>query len=222
MIPVEVTYATQLFADTPNSGITARDVTRLRNTPLAGDHVSLTMLGPSEEAREVRTINEMQAAQRDGFFAPTTAAMIGQSWFTLASDLLDAVMIGRESTVSFLEPISRIDLLPARYLSLFMNVDDPAYRETIPSYKHLTIAEMANKRLADIVETGPSSLTVQAGVTCYLTELARGDLDGDGIQDMLVWQFCRVVGGTMAWGSSLALSRISVVSKFTTVRLPFR
>lgn len=221
MIPARVTYTHALFPGIATTEIAALDVSRLRNTPL-NEGPSLTMIGPHEKSRQVKTIREMEDAEREGFYASTNADMAGHSYFRLVSDLLDAVLLARESKATFLVPISRADLLPARYLSLYMNTEDPDYLHSIPSYKNLTIAEMAKGGIASIIESGPVNLQVRAGVDCHLVELLRGDLDGDGIEDMLVWQGCRAIGGSMAWGSSIAFTRLDNAAPFSTARLPFR
>jgi hypothetical protein len=47
-----------------------------------------------------------------------------------------------------------------------------------------------------------------------LVEIMRADLDGDGVEDILVWSYERVIEGTHSFVSTMVLSRRSLEALF--------
>lgn len=225
MKPVKLIFDQPLFAGHATVEISPDQAAMLRRSSIVqsnGSSAKFTLVAPDKSNLLVETIEQLREAEEKGYYAPTTFDMVMHSRFELASNIISALLVAKESRESFLAPISNIELLPAKLLSLYINVGDPIYNSKIPDYKSLTILEMSNDGLCTIDERTPTSVSITAGVRCNLTELLRGDLDGDGIEDMLVWQGCRVLGGTMRWANSLALTRHGPLSLFSATSLPFR
>lgn len=223
MIAPSLTNASNLFEGISPERVTAENAYELRNATLGGYEAfpPFRMTRGDGETRPVKTINELRAAEDDGFYAATNADMRIWSYFKRVDDLLAAMFIARPSRVSFLQPITRIDLLPARLVPLELNVENPDDRTNLPA-PNVTIADMSRDGRCKVDITTSSRVFVQAAVETTLTEVMRGDLNGDGIEDVLVWQFHRMAGGTMHWSSSLALTRTAEQALFSKVDLPFR
>ena len=225
MIPVQITYPDPLFEAIPTNEILSRSLPELRAAPLVSvtsrNGLPLISSQKGQATRTVRTLNEFYQAEDEGFFAATTVDMIEWSRFRLVADLLSAVMIARPASVSYLRPLSEVALIPANLFPMEevgYNVES-SQLELDPA---ATIESMEQAGKYKIVTREPGRLGVQNGVATMFTEVLIGDLDGDGVQDMLVWKSTKIVDGSLRWSSSLALTRVSNDALFSKVRLPFQ
>lgn len=223
MIAPSLIIASTLFEGVRPEDVTAENVFSLRSTPLVGYEAkpAFRMMRNDGAAQAVRTIAELRAAEEEGYFAGTNADMRVWSYFKRVEDLLSAIYIARPSRVSFLKPISAIELLPARLVPLELNVENSDEQKDSLALNG-TIGDLSKAGLCTVETNDAGRLVVRAAVETTLTEVMRGDFNGDGIEDLLVWQFHRMSGGSMHWSSSLALSRTSEHSLFSKVDLPFR
>jgi hypothetical protein len=223
MIAPRVTYRRALFREFRTEDITSASVSELRNHPLEDQHnpKGLRLVSNKNGETFVRTINELRDAQADGYYAATNAEMQTLAHFGLVADLLSAIFIARPSKVSFLEPITRLDLLPAKFVSLNANLINADF-DGSSSDTSGTIESWVNDGRCTAKITEENQVFIRASVMSTLTEVMRGDLDGDGSEDVLIWQRSRLVQGTMHWSSSLAFTRKTRDALFSKVELPFR
>ena len=223
MIAPSLIIASELFEGVAPEEVTAENVFSLRSTPLAGYESipPFEMTSKDGTSRPVRTIAELREAEHEGFFAGTNAALRIWSYFKRVDDLLSALFMARASRVSFLKPISSVEYLPARLLPFRLNVENPG-APTNPPEPNVTVADMASAGRCKVNTKSANQVFIQAEVETTLTEVMRGDLNGDGVEDVLIWQFHRMSGGTMHWSDSLALTRTTDNAMFSKVDLPFR
>jgi len=53
-----------------------------------------------------------------------------------------------------------------------------------------------------------------------LIEVARADFNGDGIEDILLFEYCYATGGTLGFGGIKIITRLSSDGMFELVSLP--
>ena len=107
--------------------------------------------------------------------------------------------------------VSDVHLLPFK---LFPNpaasVHDPVRTETY--------ADMIRSGDLVIKSTASNKLTVEGhGMGQYLVEALRADFDGDGLEEMLVFEYGYATGGTLRFGGVLILGRKSADGLFEVV-----
>ena len=56
------------------------------------------------------------------------------------------------------------------------------------------------------------------GMGQSLVEVVRADFNGDGIEDILLFEYCYATHGTLGYGGIRILTRKSIDGKFETVR----
>jgi len=211
-----------LFEGVASEDVTAENVFKLRSTPIAGYEADppFHMIRSDGEARPVRTINDLKAAEEDGCLARSNADLVVLNYFKRIKDVLAAIYVARNSRVSFLQHISAVELLPARLVPFDVNLENSNESPLMPP--DVTIAKVVADGRCKVDVISPHQIFVEGTIRTTLTEVMRGDLNGDGIEDVLVWQFHRVSGGSMHWSETVALTRTSESSLFSRVDLPFQ
>ena len=155
------------------------------------------------------TVNEYRAAKKGNYYAATTADMVVQEWFDLASDTLDFMANAKPSQHSYLGDYF-IDL-PVSILSGRLDGSDDdlikkdaAEGKTLKDYtKNGSLIHLGKLKV-----TGNSMIfTDQDNDYDYLVkELARGDFDGDGDEDALVLIAGHTLG-TLGWSGTCIVTK---------------
>ncbi|MCA1559294.1 MAG: hypothetical protein LC804_03130 [Acidobacteria bacterium] len=191
-------------ASTVNS-ISKADLAELAARPvgLGGNtHLDGLPLGSdSGEERVVRTCAEYQTAIRDGFYARNTFEMTIAVFFEHQCGLLSALERAQLSEVSFIAD-PRVGLADVRLLP-FSFFPDPAASADGTADDHAGITYEDKIRSGDLVvkAVGSNRLTVEGdGMGQHLVEALRADFDGDGIEEMLVFEYCYATGDAAVRG----------------------
>ena len=199
------------FADAEEIRFVAKsDLEVLRDRPVRlgqNDHIDgVTLTNDAKEERHVRTCREYDEALAQGYFAYTNFDIKMSTWFEHQCGLIKALQVAKAPTVSHIaEPkvsILDLDLLP---FSLFPNFDDSA--------------DNLNPRTSYQDKVGDGTLTVMRlrqnllqiqepeGMGQQLIEVARADFNGDGIEDILLFEYCYATHGTLGFGGIRILTR---------------
>lgn len=199
------------FSDaTDVQSIAKAEIEDLRNRPIKfgpNDHIDgVTLTNHAGEQVYVKTCREFQEAIESGYHPETTFGIKVSSHFVQMSGLLRHLQVAASPLVSFLENprvgIVDLTLLP---FSLFPILGDES-GETSEQYSY-------QDKVADgtIIINGvrQNSLWVQEpeGMGQHLVEVVRADFTGDGIEDILLFEYCYATHGTLGYGGIRILTR---------------
>ena len=166
----------------------------------------------------VKTCREYEFACEQGYLPESNAVLKMSVSFHQQCDLLKSLQAAKTPQQSFISNpkvgVVDLDLLP---LSLFPWIGD----------EDLKIIELPpNKTYQDKVKDGEfivksvsqNSLIIEGDAMGQrLTEVLRADLDGDGIEDILLFEYCYAIGGTLGYGGNRILTRKSSDGKFEII-----
>lgn len=204
--------AMQLGDGTSVTAITKADLAELatRRVGLGGnadlDGVSLTNDAGVE--RVVRTCTEYRAALEAGFYALTTFAMTISAFFEHQCGLLSALEHATLPETSYVaEPrvgVADLRLLP---IAMFPDIGEADGREEPDG---VTYADKLETGELVVKNIGTNRLTAEFdGMGQHLIEAMRADFDGDGIEEILLFEYCYAVGGTLRFGGIRIVGRKS-------------
>jgi 5-methylcytosine-specific restriction endonuclease McrA len=207
--------------------ISPDDVDALRDLPVRlgadlPEGLRLTSRDSADVHRYVRTTREYSEAIAAGFIATTTFGMKMEAFFKSMRGILDAIAAARPPEYSFITApyagVADTALVPSGLLPYLG--DDPESRrerdEEFPTLFDLISAEVV--RVSDVGTTRLS--IIDGGSKTVFTELLRADLDGDGIEDLLVSVNVRAIGGTLGFSlEPVALARRSADARFERTRV---
>ena len=209
------------FADSSEVKLVAKaEIETLRNRPIKlgqNDHIDgVTLTNDKNQTRHVRTCREYDEAIREGFFAYSNSDIKLSSWFEHQCGLLKALQAATTPIQSFVsEPqvsIVDLELLP---FSLFPRLGETA-KDTEPNATYQSkvddgtlIVKRLRQNLLRIEE--------REGMGQQLIEVARADFNGDGVEDILLFEYCYATHGTLGFGGIRIITRTSAVGKFETV-----
>lgn len=172
----------------------------------------------NEEKIEVYTCREWVGAVRDGYYALTTYNLKEETFFKRVYALvvsLAQAKVPNEKFISDLKvSIANFDLLPVTLL--------PALSED--SFEELQRFESEGVGITDLIAQGrvkivsspPLSLTLHYDyMGLYLNEILRADLNGDGIEDLLVGIYSWALEGSFGAGGTIVLTRLGADQPFT-------
>ena len=159
----------------------------------------------------VETVQQYRAIKTTKAYAPTTVDMVMQDWFVQVDDVLEFMQKAKTSTSSFLGPDFLKDLPVSILESGFGAVEgdfadkygkileaDTKAGKTIQDYNSSS-APLPLKKLKEIGHT-LTFFDSTIEIDYLVKELARGDVNGDRIEDALVsvgWHTQGTMGG--AW-----------------------
>jgi hypothetical protein len=198
------------------------DIESLRDRPVFGARVfggsdGLTLTHNSLGKKNVRTCREYDQAIGDGYYPYTTFDIKGAALFKHRSGLLRALEKATPAERSFINSprvgIADLHLLPYR---LFPNISpDLTEEELSGSYQDkLSGGSMVVKKVRQ------NSITVESNyMGQHIVEVARGDFDGDGIEDILLFEYAWATGGTLGFGGIRVFTRKSVDGMFEEVAM---
>ncbi len=151
---------------------------------------------------KIRTSREYRDAIANGYYAKNNFFNKMAAFFTETLGALSAMQACRPAERSFIRDppvgLPDIHLLPSSLL--FTWAPDESSQELVRT--HETIGALVGAGHAKIVSVASHRLEIQFGTTyTYLREILRSDLDGDGCEDVLIFEYAAAVGGTFGHGS---------------------
>lgn len=197
--------------------IAKADIDSLRDRPVLGTSEVLELTHFSMAKRPVRTCREYELAISEGYYASTTYDIKTATRFVHKAELLTALERAATPTQSFIDSprVSVADLhrLPFR---LFPDLSsERSEEEMMKTYQD----KVDEGEL--VIKTVRQNLLVVEGVGMgqQLMEVARADFNGDGIEDVLVFEYAWATGGTFGAGSIRILTRKSADGLFEEVHI---
>jgi hypothetical protein len=182
----------------------------------ANDHLDgLTLGRDSGEETHVRTCVEYEAALRAGFYARTTFEIKMSVFFEHQCGLLAALAratLPLSSHVS--EPrvgLPDLHLLP---FALFPDVGENQEPDAVTDLSSYQQKVDAGVLLVKRVGTNLLNIEEVEGMGQHLVEVVRADFDGDGLEDILVFEYCYATHGTLGFGGIRLLSRRTAEGPF--------
>jgi hypothetical protein len=167
----------------------------------------------------VHTCREYRAAQAGKYYAQTTYDIKSEAFLKTANAILDAVARATVPTISYVSApyagIADLQLLPKEILAALSPDDEQA----IAAIKEIFLSELAQNGQIKVVNVSSKQIDIQwRGWGAHISELLRADLDGDGIEEILVQYYAYAISGTHGHGDVLILRRTGLDQMFTFER----
>jgi len=186
------------------------DIDDLRGRPIRfgqNDHIyGVTLTNDSNEQVYVRTCKEYDTAIQSGYYALTNFDIKISTFFEhqcgLLSSLQDATTPDRSFIADPRAGIVDIQLIP---FSFFPSLGDtPQENDPTATYQRkVDDGTLVIKRLRQ----NTLCIEVPEGMGQQLIEVARADFNNDGIEDMLIFEYCYATHGTFGVGGIRILTR---------------
>ncbi len=182
----------------------------------------LTLSHEDGSVVNVRTVREYRSAVDAGYFGMTTFDMKMEAYFLTASGALTALAASRPSNCSFIRAprvgLCDLDLIPS---SILIRFGEEFEDDTAALVAHPTIGELIAAEHARVAGVTSSLINIEfAGMQTVLREILRADLDGDGIEDMLINRYLKAISGTLGLGlEPIALARRSFSEPFKVTEM---
>jgi hypothetical protein len=237
LTPLEVTNILEEYNEQPEDifhlieGMHFSDATEVRTVAKAdieelcgrpirlgqNDHVDgVTLTNNANEQVHIQTCKDYNAAIKAGFYAPTTFDIKMSMFFEHQCGLLQSLQAATTPEHSYIaEPrvgIMDLELLP---FSLFPRLgDEPLEESATATYQSkITDGMIIVKRLRQ------NTLCVEEpeGMGHQLIEVTRADFNGDGIEDILLFEYCYATHGTLGFGGIRILTRKTAGGLFEVV-----
>lgn len=211
------------FADSAEIRKVAKsDISELRDRPIVlgpNTHIDgVTLTNDMDQKRLVRTCLEYDKAVQDGYFALTTFDIKMSSWFEHQYGLLRALNVASRPSSSFVsEPtVGVVDLGLLPY-SVFPDVGE----EDINVDPSETYQSKVDDGTLVIRKVRQNLLQIEEphGMGQQLIEVLRADFNDDGIEDLLLFEYCYATEGSLGFGGIRILTRLSSTAKFKSIRL---
>ena len=210
------------FADgTEVKSIAKADIEALRDLPIhMGKNKTngVTLTNNKNEKIHVHTCREYDAALERGYFPYSNYDISMASWFKYPCGLLNSLQTATTPQQSFISNpkvgVVDIQLLP---LSLF-----PVFSDHEQTYgyniENVTYQDQVKKGLLKVIGVGQNWLSCEDdGLRQHLTEVARADFNGDGIEDILIFASGHATQGSLRFYQIIILTRKSMKGKFEVV-----
>ncbi|MGQ0733106.1 MAG: hypothetical protein ACT4QD_05545, partial [Acidobacteriota bacterium] len=182
----------------------------------ANDHVDGLMLGhDSGEETHVRTCLEYEKALQSGFYARNTFEIKMSVFFEHQCGLLAALAQATLPVSSHIsEPrvgLPDLHLLP---FTFFPDVGESPEPGTVPDQS--SYQDKVDAGVLIVKRVGSNILNIEGseGMGQHLVEVVRADFDGDGLEEILVFEYCYATHGTLGYGGVRLLSRKTAQGPF--------
>ena len=211
------------FADgTEVKCIAKADIEDLRDLPIYSegkDYIdSVILINAKGEQIHVRTCKEYDFALEQGYYPSSPNSNMKSSVrFAHKCGLLRTLQAATTPQESFISiskvGVTNLELLP---FSLFPVIGDELEgMELDATYQSKVIEDVlvvksVRSNLLEIVEP--------RGMGQQLIEVVRADFNGDGIEDILLFEYCFATEGTLGYGGIRILTRKSIDGKFEIVQ----
>ncbi len=208
------------FADAEEVTVVSKaDLETLRDRPVRlgeNTHIEgLTLTNDENEECLVSTCSEYEKALSQGFYAKTTFDMKMATWFEHQCGLLSALKAADTPAHSFIASpkVSIVDLSLMPF-SLFPNIGE-LEDQIAPSVSY---QDKVDDGTLIIKRVSQNALKVESNVMGQqLIEVIRADLNNDGIEDMLLFEYCYATKGTLGFGGVKMITRLSSTGMFELV-----
>lgn len=211
------------FADAEEVlAVSNADIEELLSRPIRfGDNTDLNALSLSNNENEeclVATCREYEEALSQGFYANTTFAIKMATYFEHQCGLLRALEKANTPKESYITrpKVSIVDLslMPLSLFPVMGEIED-IIDDKISYQDKVDDGSLVIKRVSQ------NLLNIEsAGMGQQLIEVARADFNGDGIEDILLFEYCYAIGGTLGFGGIKIITRLSSDGIFESVSLP--
>lgn len=186
----------------------------LREMPVRlgdNDFEGIEFINDKDDKVWIRTCKEYETAQKQGFYPLTNFDIKMSVFLEHQCGLLNALELSKTPKRSFVDmprkSILDLDLMP---FSLFPSFGPDNGRKVKGTYQ-----DQVDKRKLKIKNLKSNLLVVESTeIGQQLIEAARGDFNGDGLEDILLFEYCYAVRGTMGFGGVKILTRRSADSIF--------
>ncbi|MBL0668845.1 hypothetical protein JD488_19445 [Aeromonas jandaei] len=201
------------------STISKSDIDYLRNRPIRlGLNTNIdgvTLTNDSNDKIHVRTCKEYDKAIQSGYYALTTFDIKMSTFFEHQCGLLNSLQAAKTPERSFItDPRVGIIDLHLMPFTLFPSLGD------IPeNISDATYQSKVDDGLIVIKRIKQNTLCIEepSGMGQQLIEVARADFNNDGIEDILIFEYCYATHGTLGFGGIKILTRKSSDSLFEIV-----
>lgn len=180
------------------------------------DGVTLTNRGGKQTY--VRTCREYESALEQGASPYTNFDFKMSTWFRHQCGLLNALQAATTPQQSFISApkvgITDLKLLPVSFFPIIG--EEAANMEFLDG----TYQSKVDDGVLMVESTHQNSLQIREpeGMGQHLVEVVRADFNWDGIEDILLFEYCYATHGTLGYGGIRILTRKSINGKFETVR----
>jgi hypothetical protein len=217
----------QLFGDEPVGEISRATYERYLDVrlPLPSEmQKGLRLVTDNNEVAQVLTLREYQEAAENGFHALSNLEIqLAYRYFERPLAVLHILRTAKPAERSFMdEPrvgLSDISLVPATLLFVTEDMtSDPNFAGQRTDLRGKSIQNLVSSAQARITEVASDVLGIEYdGNRTFVFEILRADVNGDGIQDMLIHWGASVVGATFRAASTIILTRRSEEEMFSTL-----
>jgi hypothetical protein len=203
-----ITGALNIKGAAPGRCLKPGELNRLTNLPvLMGAHeeakLTLSPPGPQGHPQTAADCAQYRDLKAKNYFALTTMDMATQGWFERACATVSLLERAQRAKHSYLDSPNN-GLADPKWLPAAM-LPEPPGGGPAPSG---TIGDLVASGAVKIQSAARRRLDLDyKGERAVYEELARGDFDGDGVEDMLVFESTQAIGGTMVGSSDLILTR---------------
>ena len=173
----------------------------------------LIMVRPQENFTgywPVTTCREWAQAISEGYYARSNYDIKEEAFFKRAYSLIQAFSVARTADTSFIGPpkagINTIDMLPVTLLPYLSQ--DQERELTGVHDRGVTIGDFVKQGRAVVTDQSPHHLAITYnGMGKAFWDVMHADLNGDGIEDMLISTYEWSLTGTLGFGHLLVLAR---------------
>jgi len=169
----------------------------------------LELANDDDEKINVSTLNEWKDAIRKGFYPLTTYAIKMSNTFTFFEEFIKVLEKAKMPKVSFVnDPWIRIDMLD--YLSPNI-IFDPENKLKEYIEEGISTGELVRRGIVKFdISSSIYEFTLEfEGFETSLLEQFRADFNDDGIEDIFVSGWVRAINGTMGFGFTEIMTRLS-------------
>lgn len=202
------------------SEIARDDIESLRDRPVFGAEVfggnhGLTLTHDLLGKKNVRTCREYDQAISEGYYPYSTFDIKGAVLFEHRSGLLRVIEKAATPERSFIDSprvgITDFHLLPYR---LFPNISPDLTEEDLSG----TYQDKLSEGSMEVKVVRQNSIVVESNhMGQRIIEVARADFNGDGLEDILLFEYAWAIGGTLGFGGIRILTRKSAGGVFEEI-----
>jgi hypothetical protein len=181
----------------------------------------LTMIRETAAGKDVITVRscrEWAEAVRRGYFTCSTYDIKEETLFKRVYALVVALALAKVPKHRFISDsrvsVANFDLLPVNLLPA-LSTDGVEELQRFKS-EGVGIPDLIEQGRVKIVSSSPLSLVLHYDyMGLLINEILRADLNGDGVEDLLIGCYQWAIGGTYGGGGTVALTRLGADQPFT-------
>ncbi len=202
--------------------IARSDIKELRDRPIRlgkNSHLEgVSLTDPNDEKAKilVQTCREYDEAIKAGYYAFTTYDIKTSVFFEHQCGLLNSLRTASTPEQSFISN-PRVGIVDLNFIpyDLFPDLADEG-ENRVPDQSY---QDKVDDGTMIVKRTSQNTLVVEEeGMGQQLVEVARADFTGDGFEDILLFEYCYAIGGTLGFGGNRILARTTADGLFETVR----